>query len=143
LNSRRAAGHVENVFVSYSHEDTQWKDRFLQQLRVFMYESGIDPRDDDRIGAGQRWEQEIDSAVQAASAAVLLISSAFLTSKFIREREVPRLLARNESGRLPIGYGSALAQSVIVRPESRDFCSSRPLFRRSTAADAVNPNAKF
>lgn len=78
----------KNVFVSYSHEDTQWKDRFLQQLRVFMYESGIDPWDDDRIGAGQRWEQEIDSSLEAASAAVLLISSAFLTSKFIREREV-------------------------------------------------------
>lgn len=99
----------KNIFISYSHKDSDWKDRFIQHLRVLMYDGGIDPWDDDRIGAGQLWEKEIDSALDDANAAVLLISSGFLTSEFIRERELPRLLKRNESGRLPI-------MPVILKP---------------------------
>lgn len=99
----------KNVFISYAHEDSGLKDHFLMHLRPLMYDGGIDLWDDTRIGAGQRWEREIETALESASAAVLLISAAFLNSQFIREREVPQLLERNKSGRLPI-------MPIILKP---------------------------
>lgn len=90
------------VFVSYSHEDADqlvelWK--FLEPLRR---EGLVEAWADTRLQGGDAWAAEIDAALDAAGAAVLLISQAFLASEFIAEREIPRLLERSAQGRLTI-----------------------------------------
>ena len=82
------------VFISYSHRDEPWKDQLQTQLGVLAAEGLLDSWDDRRIGAGDAWHEEIDAAIQAARVAILLITAHFLTSKFILNEEVPRLLAR-------------------------------------------------
>lgn len=82
------------VFISYSHKDEEWKDRVVTHLRVLEMEGILDVWDDRRIEAGDDWKPEIEKAINAASIAVLLISANFLTSKFIRDEEVSRFLAR-------------------------------------------------
>jgi hypothetical protein len=82
------------VFLSYSHVDEAWKDRLSGHLAVLTEEGVLDVWDDRRIGAGATWEAEIRAAMDAAEVAILLISKDFLTSRFVRDSEVPHLLQR-------------------------------------------------
>ena len=90
------------IFISYSHEDERWRKRLIGHLAVLSVEGIIDPWDDRRIGAGQDWFAQISEQMGEARIAVLLISSAFLTSRFIREEEVPRLFDRHARGGMTI-----------------------------------------
>jgi tetratricopeptide (TPR) repeat protein len=83
-----------SVFISYSREDEFWKDRLVRQLKVLALEGVYEVWDDRQIAAGDDWETKIETAMASARAAILLISADFLTSKFIRGTEVPRLLQR-------------------------------------------------
>jgi hypothetical protein len=80
------------VFVSYSHKDEAWKDLVVGHLQVLK--GMFDLWDDRRIAVGDAWRAEIEAALDRAAVAVLLISKDFLLSRFIRDTEVPRLLAR-------------------------------------------------
>ncbi|HZF11744.1 MAG TPA: TIR domain-containing protein [Thermoanaerobaculia bacterium] len=84
------------VFISYSHQDKRWKDKLVKHLGVLEQEGLLVPWDDRRIETGTDWLPAIEKAMSRARVAVLLVSAEFLTSKFIRQKEVPRLLERRE-----------------------------------------------
>ncbi len=86
-----------SVFVSYNHQDEAWKKRLVKQLRVLELEGDLEIWDDRRVAAGDDWLPAIETAMARARAAVLLISPDFLTSGFIRGKEVPEILRRRES----------------------------------------------
>jgi len=88
------------VFVSYSHKDKGWKDLVVGHLQVL--EDVFDLWDDHRLAAGDAWRAEIETALDRAAVAVLLISKDFLISPFIRDTEVPRLLARSGVRVIPV-----------------------------------------
>ncbi len=90
------------VFISYSHQDETWKNRLVRQLRVLELEGDLEVWDDRKIAAGDGWRAEIETAMEDAQAAVLLISADFLTSDFIRGTEVPSLLQRRAQDGLRI-----------------------------------------
>ncbi|HEX4962021.1 MAG TPA: AAA family ATPase [Thermoanaerobaculia bacterium] len=85
------------VFISYSQKDEAWKDRVVSHLKVLELEGDLAVWDDKRIAAGDGWWPEIEGAMNRAAVAVLLISTDFLTSGFIRGTEVPLLLARRQT----------------------------------------------
>jgi hypothetical protein len=89
-----------NLFISYSHEDEEWKNRVVKHLQVLARQGHLETWDDRRIGGGEDWYEAIVQAIEAGSVAVLLISANSLTSEFILKEEVPRLLALRDSGRL-------------------------------------------
>jgi len=90
------------IFVSYSHEDADQLEELWKFLAPLEREGRVDAWADTRLEGGADWSVEIDTALDAANAAVLLVSQAFLASKFIAEREIPRLLARAAAGRLTV-----------------------------------------
>jgi hypothetical protein len=90
------------VFISYSRKDDDLKNRLLKQLGVLEAEGLIGIAVDDRIPTGADWLQRINESLLEADVAILLVTSSFLTSPFIREREVPELLRRREAGGLAI-----------------------------------------
>ena len=90
------AGKKPTVFISYSHEDEDWKERLVAHLGVLDREGVIDTWEDRRIAAGDDWQAEIEGAIDAASIAIMLVSVNFLNSKFILSEEVPRLLKRRD-----------------------------------------------
>ena len=95
------------VFISYSHNDKEWLNKFRRHFRPF--ESKIEFWDDSKINAGQKWKQEIKTAINNTKIAVLLISADFFNSDFITEQELPPLLkAAQEDG--------ATILSVILKP---------------------------
>lgn len=83
-----------SIFISYSHKDQEWKDRVATHLGVLKMENLLDVWDDQRIEAGDDWRSEIENAINKANIAILIISANFLTSKFILDEEVPKLLER-------------------------------------------------
>ena len=97
------------VFISYSHQDEEWKDLLVRQLKVLQVEGLLEVWEDRKIAAGDGWQSEIEAAIEKARAAVLLISADFLTSGFILSSEVPRLLERQAKGGLRV-------IPLIVRP---------------------------
>jgi len=90
------------IFISYSHQDEAWKDRLVRHLRVLELEGAFALWDDRKIAAGDDWHPEIETAMESARIAVLLISTDFLISDFIRGQEVPRLLKRRAAGGLRV-----------------------------------------
>ena len=83
------------LFISYSHKDEDWKDRLVAHLGVLESQGMLDLWDDRRIEAGDDWYAGIEAAMDRACVAVLLVSANFLTSKFILNVEVPRMLQRS------------------------------------------------
>jgi hypothetical protein len=81
----------EKVFLSYSHRDREWLERLLEHLAVLERWGLIHSWSDTRIAAGADWQGEIDEALGQSKVAVLLISPAFLASRYIWEREWPRI----------------------------------------------------
>jgi hypothetical protein len=98
------------VFVSYSHKDEDEKDRLLTHLGV-LRPSLIEIWSDDQLVAGDEWEVELSRVIKSARVAILLITADFLTSKFILQEEVPRLLQRRKK------------EGLIVFPVIAKACS--------------------
>jgi hypothetical protein len=90
------------LFISYSHKDEELKEQLLQQLRVLESAGLLEIWLDDQISPGANWLDEINKALLQADIAVLLVTSSFLTSKFIQDREVPALLERRKAGGLSL-----------------------------------------
>lgn len=84
------------VFISYCRKDAEYLDRILVHLRPLERDGLIDPWSDQKIEAGDRWRKEIETALERAGTAILLISADFLASEFIVNDELPPLLAAAE-----------------------------------------------
>lgn len=97
------------VFVSYSHKDEAWKNRIITHLKVIAPQEEMIIWDDRRIDAGSDWLADIQEVIHECDVALLLISADFLTSKFILQEEVPKLLERRAKAGLRI-------IPVILRP---------------------------
>jgi len=100
---------MKNIFISYSHKDEQWKERVNNHLRVFQLEGKFRTWDDRQIPEGSEWEERIIEEIRSAHAAVLLISTEFLISDFIRNKEVPWILERWQKNEI-------IVFPVIVKP---------------------------
>lgn len=89
------------IFISYSHQDERFLKELLEQVGPTL--KGLTDMavwSDKDIATGDLWETEIFQAIDSAAAAVLLISSRFLNSRYITEKELPALLPRVEAGEL-------------------------------------------
>lgn len=105
----------KRVFISYSHKDQQYLDELLPHLKSYEQRGMIDCWSDKKIEVGTDWQEKISQALEAAEVAVLLISKYFLSSKFITDFELPRLLSAAQNKDLvivPVILGKCLIQNT-------------------------------
>jgi len=103
------------VFISYAHADANWLDRLKLALTPLKAESKIEFWDDSHIVPGSDWLASIRAALDRASVAILLVSTPFMASRFIREEEVPRILEASATKGLtilPLSIGAALVSRL-------------------------------
>ena len=87
---------MSKIFISYSHQDEDWKERLQKKLTVLELEGYFTVWEDRRLKPGEKWQPAIKRELAQFDVAVTLISDDFLTSDFIRTEEVPDLLQRQE-----------------------------------------------
>lgn len=104
------------VFVSYAHKDNEnpdpakrWLDRLREHLEPLVQQEQITLCSDQDIELGADWHDYIQTQLQGARAAVLLVSPAFLASRYIRNNELPILLKNAKDSGVQI-------IPVILRP---------------------------
>ncbi len=89
------------LFVSYSHKDRAWLERFQIALNPLIRNARLELWDDMRITPG-KWRPQIKSALADANVALFLVSQPFLASDFIMQQELPDLLAMANDNRATI-----------------------------------------
>jgi formylglycine-generating enzyme required for sulfatase activity len=90
------------LFISYSHKDRAFLERFWTHLSPLETQYGLQRWDDSRIQPGDIWLDEIEQALDRAQVALLLVSPDFLASDFIRRQELPCLFEAAENDGLKI-----------------------------------------
>ena len=95
-------GDRNRLFISYSHEDTKWLEAVTEQLAVLEAEGLVSLCEDSQLRVGEGWYQQLNEMMLGARLELLLVSATFLTSKFVREEEIPRLFDRHEEGGMKI-----------------------------------------
>jgi hypothetical protein len=105
-----------SVFVSYAHKDNEgadsskrWLDRFKEFLEPLVQQDELTICSDKDIGLGDDWQAHIQKHLNGARAAVLLVSPAFLASKYVRSSELPVLLRKAKENNVRI-------IPIILRP---------------------------
>ena len=95
-------GDRNRLFISYSHKDTKWLEAITEQLAALQHEGLVSLCEDSQLGVGEDWHQQLNEQMLSARLGLLLVSATFLTSKFVRAEEIPRLFARHEEGGMKI-----------------------------------------
>ena len=92
---------MKTIFVSYAHADFFWLDYILWPFK-HMKESGKVHFyvDREQLDAGSRFEEELSNYIARADAFLILVGRDYLQSKFVRENEWPRILARLPNAKL-------------------------------------------
>ncbi|MEN9491509.1 MAG: Ubiquinone/menaquinone biosynthesis C-methyltransferase UbiE [Pseudomonadota bacterium] len=84
------------VFISYAHKDETWRETLRVALAPQERKQLLEVWDDRRIGTGDDWRKEIDTALKDCRIAILLVSMHFLASKFINDVELVSVFERHE-----------------------------------------------
>lgn len=99
----------DQIFISYSHCDSEYQLRLRKHLAVFERSGNIKYWSDTQLRTGDQWKNEIENNIEKTAVAILLISADFLASDFIRSNELPPLLNAWEKNGVHI-------LPVIVKP---------------------------
>ena len=90
------------LFVSYSHKDKIWFERFAPLLELETNSGTVRAWHDTEIIPGSGWDQEIRRGLDEMELFICLVSVDFLTSPYIRDVELSKAIERHESGQIEI-----------------------------------------
>ena len=115
------------LFVSYARSNKNLAKRFLVRYRE---EVGASKRydyifwQDTDILVGEEWHETIGQALKRCDLGVLLISPAFLGSKYIEEKELPRFVGSGTKPLIPI-----MLQPVVFERHDLKGLKKHHIFR--------------
>jgi hypothetical protein len=94
---------IPQIFICYAHKDNEsadssrrWLDRLRMHLEPLNLQEQVQIWCDVELEIGDLWDQGIQETLRSVKAAILLVSPAFLASKYIRNSELPVLLQRSK-----------------------------------------------
>ena len=127
-------GQANRIFVGYSHEDTEWKNRLCQMLAPFLRDGDIELQlwvDDECIQPGDRWHEKIQSALKASGVAVVLVSASFLASEYVMKYELPEIISAAADGKMRLFWvyvSYAAYDATELEPFQAAHDVSQPLY---------------
>ncbi|HEV2988684.1 MAG TPA: toll/interleukin-1 receptor domain-containing protein [Candidatus Angelobacter sp.] len=86
------------VFISYSHQDDQLREKFLAHLSGIRREGLIDAWHDRRISPSGDWAGDIHKHLESAHITIFLVSADFLASDYCNDVEMTRAIERSDAG---------------------------------------------
>jgi tetratricopeptide (TPR) repeat protein len=89
-----------SIFISYSHNDDDWRERFATMLSPLIKGGKIGVFTDKDIKPGETWKLGINAALASATHALLLVSADFIASDFIMKQELPHILHAHRGTRV-------------------------------------------
>ena len=116
-----------SFFVSYAHRNKVLANSFLEKLDDVLAPSkrfNYSLWQDAGIEVGEDWETQIKTAIDRCDFGLLLISPAFLASKFITEKELPAYVTQGRKPSIPI----MLQQVDFVRHDLKGL-EKKQIFR--------------
>ena len=125
------------IFVSYAHKNKVRAKELLNKLLELLEPSKnyvFDLWIDNYIDVGEKWQEQILAARDEADIGLLFVSPAFLSSKFITEKELPLFIGDEAKPMLPLMLSKidferhdlkGLEQYQIFRFESNKFKEPR------------------
>lgn len=111
IQNQPADDHPRRVFVSYAHEDEDWKRRVVEAIKPLEQQQRIAAWHDQKLLPGQKWDGVIRQELNAADVILFLVSPAFIESQYCREVEVRRAVERSDAGQ------SVLVPIIVRRCE--------------------------
>ncbi len=92
-----------NIFVSYSHKDSRYlDDDALLGFMKGLENEGVEFWTDRALAAGDAWDEELRARIGAADIAMVLVSQAFLDSRYCTDVEISGFLERSRKQGLTI-----------------------------------------
>ncbi|MGG5890119.1 toll/interleukin-1 receptor domain-containing protein [Falsiroseomonas sp. HC035] len=130
------------LFVSYARADRDLLLTVKTQLRS-MPERSVEVWEDSEIAPGTDFERQIQRAMSASRACLLLVTPDFLSSAFIREHELPFLVRASEHDLMRLFWvharrapfeGTALAAKEAAHDPKRPIAEMPPSEQRECLA---------
>lgn len=100
-SSETTVRQTSTVFISYSHSDSRWKEHIVESLCDAYPEFKDILWDDSKLRLGSLWADELARQRSQATAALLLISEAYLASRSVRA-EISDLIVNRDGRGLPL-----------------------------------------
>jgi len=84
------------VFICHASKDEDYVGPLLELVKPVIHSTLTDLRlwEDSQIYAGEQWDESVQSAIDQAVAAVVLVSTNLLNASYALEKELPKLLSR-------------------------------------------------
>lgn len=94
----RSRTNKMKCFISYSHCDKKYKNKFIKHLKPLEQSYGLKIFDDSAIRPGEEWESAIWKEFDASDFVFLLISIDFINSDFCMRKEFTKAIQMHEKG---------------------------------------------
>ncbi|MEK6478163.1 leucine-rich repeat domain-containing protein [Catalinimonas sp. 4WD22] len=89
---------MKKVFVSYSHDDIDYRRELQKYLVNLERENIIEIWQDGLIEPGEKWDIKIKDSLEKADIIILLVSQSFIASNYVHEVEMRKSLLKVEEG---------------------------------------------
>jgi len=108
----------KTVFISYCRVDIEWKRKIENSLKILRFER-IPPViwSDENLYTGEHWKDTLNDKLENAEIALLIVTKSFISSEFIRQKELPTLRRRERDSELTIMPLLVESCNYILVPE--------------------------
>src|SRR5215510_11233672 len=105
------------VFLSYSQSNKKYREELRRVLEAVPSIDEVLWFDEREIGIGDKFHPAILQAMDASRIGILLLSTDFFRSNYIKQHELPYLLSRAEQGSLKLAclYVTAIPEGAFQR----------------------------
>lgn len=116
----------DQVFVSYSHKDIFWLEKFQTFFRPLEQFNKIKIWDDTSTLPGEVWREKIDNALFKTKVAFFIVTPNFIDSEFITKEELQYFINVSKKENVTI-FWVAVSQSLYTSTPLADIeCANNP-----------------